>query len=153
MNQLNQIITTTLLLLSPCLQAKLSTAKIFSNHMVIQRDLAAPVWGWDDPGKEVTVSFAGQEHKATADKEGRWQIKLNPLPANTNGQSMIISCSAGETITYQDILIGDVWICSGQSNMEWSVKQSHNPQQEILSLIHISEPTRPPVASRMPCAA
>ncbi|MGB2402249.1 MAG: sialate O-acetylesterase [Akkermansiaceae bacterium] len=136
MNKLNQIFATTLLLLTANLQAKLSTAKIFSNHMVIQRELAAPVWGWDDPDKEITVHFAGQEHKATADKKGRWQVKLNPLTANTTGQPMTISSSAGETITYQDILIGDVWICSGQSNMEWSVKQSHNPQQEISQAYH-----------------
>lgn len=136
MNKLSRIFTTILLLLIPNLQAKLSTAKIFSNHMIIQRDLAAPVWGWDKPGTEVTVSFAGQEHKATADKEGRWQIKIKPLAANTISQAMIISSSAGEKITYRDILIGDVWICSGQSNMEWSVKQSHNPQQEISQANH-----------------
>ena len=136
MTKSNQILVYAMLLLAPALHAKLSTAQIFSNHMVIQRDLAAPVWGWDNPDKEITVHFAGQEHKATADKKGRWQVKLHPLPANTNGQTMTISSSAGETITYQDILIGDVWICSGQSNMEWSVKQSHNPQQEISQANH-----------------
>ena len=136
MNKPKHILAITFLLLASGVQAKLSTAKIFSNHMVIQRDLAAPVWGWDEPSKEVTVRFAEQEHKATADKEGRWQIKLNPLPASTSGQVMIISNASGETISYQDILIGDVWICSGQSNMEWSVKQSHNPQHEIAAAKH-----------------
>ena len=136
MNKLIHIAAVSLLLLAPALQAKLTTAKIFSNHMVIQRDLASPVWGWDDPGKEITVSFAGQDHKATADKNGRWQIKLKPLAANATAQAMTISNTTGEKISYHDILIGDVWICSGQSNMEWSVKQSHNPQQEIAQANH-----------------
>ena len=136
MNKLTQITAIGLLLLAPAAQAKLSTAKIFSNHMVIQRDLASPVWGWDNPGTEVTVSFAGQQQKATTNEHGRWQVKLSPLPANATAQTMTITGAAGDTITYNNILIGDVWICSGQSNMEWSVKQSHNPQQEIAQANH-----------------
>lgn len=136
MNNITYITSIAMLMLTPLLQAKLSTAKIFSNHMVLQRDLASPVWGWDTPGAEVTVSFAGQVQKAAANKKGRWQVKLNPLAANTSAQSMSITNNTGEKITYNDILIGDVWICSGQSNMEWSVKQSHNPQQEIAEANH-----------------
>ena len=136
MNKLTNITAIGLLILAPATQAKLSTAKIFSNHMVIQRDLASPVWGWDTPGTEVTVSFAGQQQKATTNEHGRWQVKLSPLPANATAQAMTITGAAGDTITYNNILIGDVWICSGQSNMEWSVKQSHNPQQEIAQANH-----------------
>ena len=136
MNKIIRTASFALLLLAPVSQAKLSTAKIFSSHMVIQRDLHSPVWGWDTPGTEVTVNFAGQEQKATANKNGRWQVKLTPLAANATAQTMSITNTAGEKITYSDILIGDVWICSGQSNMEWSVKQSHNPQQEIAQAKH-----------------
>lgn len=137
MNKLIPIITAcSILLPTQALYAKLSTPQIFNSHMVLQRNLPAPVWGWDKPGAEVTVNFAGQTHKASADKDGRWQIKLNPLPANTTGQQMIISNATGEKINYNNILIGDVWICSGQSNMEWSVKQSHNPQGEIPTANH-----------------
>ena len=136
MNQLTHIIAISLLALSAAAHAKLSTAKIFSSHMVIQRDLASPVWGWDTPGAEVTVSFAGQEQKAAANKHGRWQVKLSPLAANTTAQAMIITNAAGEKVIYNDILIGDVWVCSGQSNMEWSVKRSYNAQQEIAKANH-----------------
>ena len=136
MKKLTHFTVIGLLSLASCVQAKLTTAKIFSSHMVLQRDLASPVWGWDTLGAAVTVNFAGQQQTATTNQHGRWQVKLSPMPANTTAQQMTIIGADGETITYNNILIGDVWICSGQSNMEWSVKQSHNPQQEIAAANH-----------------
>lgn len=112
-------------------QAKLEPAHIFSDSMVLQRDLPVPVWGWADPGTEVTVVFSGQEKTAAASSSGRWEVKLDPLAASSSARAMVITGKAGESVTFNDILIGDVWICSGQSNMEWSVKASHNPAQEI----------------------
>lgn len=119
-----------LCLLAPAaLQAELRLTNIFASHMVLQRDLAVPVWGWAAPGSQVTVRFAGQEKKATANNHGRWNVRLDAMPASSDGRSMHVS-GDGE-VTFQDVLVGDVWICSGQSNMEWSVKASANPDQEI----------------------
>ena len=117
-------------------QAELSTPQVFSNHMVIQRGLPAPVWGWSTPGSEVSVSFAGQTKQATTNAKGRWQVKLAPLKANNDGQAMEITDKSGGNITFKDVLIGDVWICSGQSNMEWPVSRSLNPEAEIAQAKH-----------------
>lgn len=119
------------LALSSFAQAQLSTAQIFSNHMVLQRGIPTPVWGWSSPSTEVTVTFAGQTKKAAATATGRWEVKLDVLPANATGQTMTITGKAGEAIVLNDILIGDVWICSGQSNMEWEVRQSLDAPREI----------------------
>lgn len=120
-----------LVALSSLSHADLRPASIFNSHMVIQRDLAAPVWGWSDPGEQVTVTFSGQTKSTTTNATGRWTIQLDPLPANTTGQVMQVSNKSGDAVTFNDVLIGDVWICSGQSNMEWSIKQSLNASQEI----------------------
>lgn len=111
------------------LYAGLKLPAIVGDHMVLQRDLANPVWGWADPGAEVTVSLAGQNHQAKADDLGKWRVKLDPLPVSDAGLTMTIA-SKGETVTVSDILVGEVWICSGQSNMQWSVSQSDDPDLE-----------------------
>ncbi len=111
--------------------AELRTAKIFNNHMVLQREQPVPVWGWAKAGATVTVKFADQQKTATTDSEGKWLLRLDPLQLSSEGTAMEISSSSGEVLKYGNILVGDVWICSGQSNMEWSVRQSANPQQEI----------------------
>ncbi len=116
--------------------APLSTAKVFSSHMVLQRGLAAPVWGWAAPGSEVTVNFADQSHTTTTADNGRWEVKLDALAASTEGRTMTISAEGMQPLSYTDILVGDVWICSGQSNMEWSVQQSGKPQEEIAAGSH-----------------
>ena len=99
---------------------------IFSAHMVIQRDVKVPVWGWAPAGKKITVEFAGQVKSATADKDGKWMVVLDPMKANSTPQVMSISESdapAGGSargplsVRFEDVLIGDNWLCSGQSNM------------------------------------
>ncbi len=110
--------------------AELRTPKVFSDQMVLQRDLAVPVWGWADPNSEVTIEFASQKKTATANELGEWQVKLDKLDANSEGQ--VLSITAGDQKkTFKDVLVGDVWICSGQSNMEWTVSGSMNPGEEI----------------------
>lgn len=99
----------------------------FTDNMVLQRDKPVPVWGWAAPNEDVSVSFADQVKTATAGADGRWQLSLEPMPANTRGQIL----GVGENIKLQNVVVGDVWICSGQSNMEWSVQQSHDPKNEI----------------------
>lgn len=110
-------------------RADVRLPRVFTSHMVLQRGLAAPVWGWADSGEEVTVEFAGSKQSATADQHGRWQVRLAPQEANEKGQALTV---AGKNrIELIDVLVGDVWICSGQSNMEWTLSGSTNAQEEI----------------------
>lgn len=106
---------------------------IITNHMVLQQGMPAPIWGWADDGEKITVTFADQTHTTTA-KNGKWMIKLTPLKANSTPRTLKIS--GNNTIELQDILVGEVWICSGQSNMEWSMNRILNSQQEIKAANH-----------------
>jgi sialate O-acetylesterase len=107
--------------------------RLFNDHMVFPRDIEAPVWGWCEPGKEVTVSMAGKSAKAVAGPDGRWQVKLGPFGAG-GPHELMITGPKEEKIT--DVLVGDVWICSGQSNMEWGVHSSNNAQEEVAKANH-----------------
>lgn len=101
---------------------------IFTSHLVLQRDHANPVWGWASPGEEVTVSIGDQKHKTKADDKGKWSVKLDPLKTNATPQQMTVQ--GKNKLTLDDILVGEVWICSGQSNMQWSVNQANDPDLE-----------------------
>jgi sialate O-acetylesterase len=90
--------------------------------MVLQRDKPVPIWGWAPKGTTVTVSFAGQAQSATAGDDGRWIDTLEPLEASAAGRTMKIA-AGGRTIVLDDILVGDVWLCSGQSNMAAAMGQ------------------------------
>lgn len=90
--------------------------KIFSDHMVLQRGKPVPVFGTAAVGESVTVSFAGQKVSTTASALGNWKVMLPAMPANTKGQQLTIS--GANTISISDVLVGDVWLCSGQSNMD-----------------------------------
>lgn len=103
-------------------------APIFTDNMVLQRDRADAVWGWTTPGAAVKVSFAGKSADAVAGADGKWLVTLPPVPA---GGPYTLTAAGPETVTLQNVLVGDVWICSGQSNMEWEVIQSGNAQEEI----------------------
>lgn len=92
---------------------------LFQDHMVLQRGVKAPVWGWTQAGREVTVDFAGQTVKATAGADGRWMVRFEPLQAG-GPQVMNIAAGPGESRTIKDVMVGDVWLCSGQSNMAGS---------------------------------
>ena len=104
---------------------KLSLGSLFTDHAVLQRDITVPVWGKAEPGLKVVIQFAGQEKSATADKDGKWSAKLEPLTASAEGRTLTVKAESGaETVSRQDVLVGEVWICSGQSNMGWTLKQS-----------------------------
>lgn len=94
--------------------AEVKLPTLFSDHMVLQRDSTAPIFGAAEPGEEVTVSFRGQQQKATADKQGNWQVNLGKLTA---GGPDVLTISGSNEIILQDVLVGEVWIGSGQSNM------------------------------------
>lgn len=110
-------------------QAAVRPAALFASGMVLQRDQAVPVWGFANPGEQVTVAFAGQAISTTADAQGKWRVDLAPLALNATGSTMTIT---GEnTVTLDDILVGDVWLCSGQSNMAFKVADARDAAQEI----------------------
>ena len=114
MNQLTPIIITGLLLTLPAvLQAEVKPSGIFSDNMVLQRDCPMPVWGTASPGEAVTVSFGKQTKKTTADITGRWLVKLDPMKTSAQPGELRIGA-----ITRTNVLVGDIWLCSGQSNME-----------------------------------
>lgn len=106
-------------ILSNCgLAAELSLPSVFSDHMVLQRERAVPVWGKADPGTKVTVSFAGQTKTATADTEGKWRVDIEKLSASAESRTLTVR-AGDKQIVFQDVLVGEVWLCSGQSNMKF----------------------------------
>ena len=105
-------------LLSPAVYAKVIPATIFDSNMVLQREKPVPVWGKADPGEAVEVKFAGQTLKTKADANGKWEVTLAPMKANAKGQTMTLK--GKNTVTLKNILVGDIWLCAGQSNMEMS---------------------------------
>lgn len=99
--------------------ADVRLAAIFSDHAVLQRDRPLPIWGWADPGEKVRVRFGNETAVATAARDGRWQVMLKPRPASKEPASLEVA--GRNQLSVRDILIGDVWLCGGQSNMEWSL--------------------------------
>ena len=96
----------------------------FADNAVLQRQMKVPVWGWGKPGVKVTVQFAGQKKTATAGKDGKWMLQLDKLKASFVPGEMVIGDNAGKTVTLKNILVGEVWMASGQSNMQWKVLKS-----------------------------
>lgn len=102
--------------------AELKLAAVFSDHMVLQRDEAVAVWGWADPGEKITVEFAGQKQTAKADAEGKWMVKLAALPANAEPHILVAHAEKPDRkVQVTDVLVGEVWLGSGQSNMAMGV--------------------------------
>ena len=113
---------------------QLELSPIFSDNMVLQRDIPAPVCGASEAGDRITVSFAGQSKEAVAGRDGRWIVRLDPLKASAEAQVMTVSSSKiAKSPNHQisNILVGDVWLCSGQSNMAFTVGASMDSQKEI----------------------
>ena len=120
--------------LAPNLQADVSLTNIFSDHMVLQRDQANKVWGKAAPSETVTVKIADQSHSITADDSGAWHVMLQPLAAG-GPHELIVSCDHNE-VRIADVLVGEVWICSGQSNMQMNVNSSTNADLDRLAADH-----------------
>src|SRR6185503_3068286 len=115
--------------------AKVKLPKIFSDNMILQRDKPVKIWGWSDAGKVITVTFNQQTVKATTNKQGQWEVLLKPMSFG-GPYEMTIDESAGQKEIFHNILIGDIWICSGQSNMEmpiqgWGKDSTLNATKEI----------------------
>lgn len=118
-----------LLLSSLAAQAAVKLPHVFGDHMVLQRDQPVPVWGWATPGEKVTVEFAGQSKAATADAEGRWRVSLDALAASAEPRKLVVT--GGGAVTVEDVLVGEVWLCSGQSNMEFTTGGSHEAKTDV----------------------
>ena len=98
-------------------KAEVTLPNILSSNMVLQRNSSVPIWGKADAGEVVKVSFAGQTIETTAGTDGKWSVSLKPMKLNSKPADLVIS--GKNTITLSNILVGDVWLCSGQSNMEY----------------------------------
>src|SRR5688572_23377997 len=108
--------------------AQIRLPKILSDNMVLQRNKPITLWGWANPKEKVTVEFNKQRKSAQADVNGNWRLALSPESA---GGPFQLSFKAKNTITLNNVLVGEVWVCSGQSNMEWPVAMAKNAEQEI----------------------
>ena len=99
--------------------ADVTLPELFSDNMILQREMPVPIWGAASPGEKVLLSFAGQELETKADPEGNWMLKLAPLSTSNKGKTMTVKGS--NTITFSEILVGEVWLCSGQVQHGWKV--------------------------------
>ena len=148
------LLTLFLFILVPPLQAEVKLAGVFGNNMVLQRDTNFSVWGNADPGESVTVSVAGQSASTKADADGNWCVTLHPLHSCAAPIEFIVTGT--NTITLQNVLIGDVWLCSGQSNMVYPVYKEQNTREELPQADHptlrlcgfSAKPMREPLTDR-----
>lgn len=106
---------------------------LFQSNMVIQRDKLADVWGWSRPGDMITVTFAGGSYSGTADDAGHWTVPLPAIAASSTPAEMTIASSSGDEIKLENILVGDVWVLGGQSNMEWGIGATNEGNLEVAS--------------------
>ncbi len=118
-------------------RADVKLPAIFGDHMVLQQETALPVWGWAEPGEKVTVTFNGKKAEATAGANGKWRAELPACAAGTPPGTLVVA--GKNTLTITDVLAGDVWLCSGQSNMEFGL--GHGPAAEAtdsqIRLFHV----------------
>ena len=108
--------------------AEVKLPRIFSSNMVLQKGIEIPVWGWANKGEQIIVNFNNQSVRTKTNKDGKWSVKL---PAQEYGGPYTLTVKGKNTVVFDNILIGEVWVCSGQSNMEFQVGQSINAENEI----------------------
>jgi sialate O-acetylesterase len=133
----SSVLTLAVALLSPATTlraAQLKLASCFGDHTVLQRERAVWIWGEGEPNTPVKVSVATREATATIGPDSRWQVRLEPLPAG--GPYRLIVSSGNRTVALNDVLFGDVWLCSGQSNMQMPVKECAAAEQEATLAEH-----------------
>jgi sialate O-acetylesterase len=129
MNKIPTILAIALMTITVHAHAKVTLPKVFTDNMVLQRDKAVKVWGWADKGESISIHFNGQSVKVKADKTGHWLATLKPMLFG--GPYELKVAGKSNSVTLKNVLIGDVWICSGQSNMEWIIKNTKNAEKEI----------------------
>ena len=117
-------------LLAQAANAEVSLPKLFGSNMVLQREMEIPVWGWAEPGEKVTVKIGQHSVTATAGDDKRWDVRL---PAHKAGGPHMVTVSGTNSITLENVLIGEVWVCSGQSNMQFGVDSADDADIEKLT--------------------
>ena len=123
---MNKLLVVSVLSFAPLsAHADVTLNGVFTDHMILQRDIPVPVYGTAEPGEKVNVAFAGKEKSVVADKDGNWSVKLDAMKVSTTPAVMTVS--GKNKLTLNDILMGDIWICSGQSNMEWVLGNCNRP--------------------------
>jgi sialate O-acetylesterase len=122
------------------LRADVTLPKVFGDDMVLQRDMPVPVWGWAEKGEKVTVIFAGQEKGAVAGENGTWRVNLDPMKASK--APAVMKVSGKNEITFKNVLVGEVWLCSGQSNMEMALWMGPDYQEENAQAAALGAPIR-----------
>lgn len=127
-------------------RADVKLPSVIGNNMVLQREQAVPIWGWAEVGEDVTVTFGAATEKAKAAADGKWMVKLPAMKANNTPS--VLTVAGKNTIEVSGVLVGEVWLCSGQSNMEWDVNASANKDAEIAAadfpyIRHIKIPHTP----------
>ncbi|NQU41942.1 sialate O-acetylesterase [bacterium] len=116
------------LTMAATVRADVRLPAVFADHMVLQRETEVPVWGWANAGETVSVEIAGQKKTAASDESGKWKLSLDSMPA---GGPYEMTVSGKNSLTLQDVLVGEVWLCSGQSNMAFSLNGAEGGQEEI----------------------
>jgi len=116
-------------LLAISAQAAVRLPHIFGNDMVLQQGAQVPVWGWGDPGEKVAVEFAGQRKEGVTQADGKWRLTLDALKASA--EPAVFKVTGSNAIAFSNVVVGEVWFCSGQSNMEWIMRNVDNAEQEI----------------------
>ena len=111
--------------------AEVRLPHVFTHGAVLQRDRAVPVWGNAEPNRKIIVKFAGQEKSTQSAGDGKWRVDLDPMPASAEGRTLEAAEEGGHKAEVNDVLVGEVWLASGQSNMEWSVGAARPEDQEI----------------------
>ena len=129
------LITLAILSLASCwshnASADVRLPGFFGSHMVLQQKQPIKLWGWADANESITATIGENSATATADGQGKWKLELPAMPASNDAVTLTVK--GNNTIELTDVLIGEVWLCSGQSNMEWSVARSATPQKETAS--------------------
>lgn len=120
-------------LVSGLLNAEIRLPAVIGSHMVLQQDQPINIWGWAEPGEALRLQMAGLSVNVRADTAGRWKAVFNPLKAEGRGEPLVLVIKGSQSpeVRLEDILVGEVWVCSGQSNMEWTLGRTHSPSAEI----------------------
>ena len=118
------------------IQADVRLPEIFDNNMVLQRDMPVPIWGWAEPNEPVDVTLDTQTVSTTADADGKWSMQFPSLKVSTEPVTLTVKGKWGSDIEFTNVLVGDVWLCSGQSNMQWSMIQADKAEyEEVLKAV------------------
>jgi len=125
----NPLLCLALFSLGAAAHANVVLAPLFTDNAVLQRDKPVPVWGTADAGEKITVAFAGQTLATTADAAGQWRVQLAALPANATPADLVVK--GNNTVTRTNVVVGEVWLASGQSNMEWILSNTYDAALEI----------------------